>query len=169
MAKVTAPISIPEPVADIDSLWRTAQVLKEAVEVLQGIRGNRAAVIQEDLDNALGDLDKVIAGIEATGGGATSLTELSDVVDTFTGLTDGQVLTYDVTNGWQNETNDPNATHTGEVTGSLALTVDVSSITNRTAVTEVSESGTDDVALHDATDGTLKKSPVNLITDGGYF
>ncbi len=64
---------------------------------------------------------------------------------------------------------DENATHTGEVTGSVALTVQVSSITNRSAVTEVSELNTDEVALHDATDGSLKKTPVNLITDGGNF
>jgi len=59
--------------------------------------------------------------------------------------------------------------HTGEVTGTTALTVQVSSITNRTAVTEVSESGIDDIALHDATDGSFKKTPINLVTDGGYF
>lgn len=59
--------------------------------------------------------------------------------------------------------------HTGEVTGTTALTVQVSSITNRTAVTEVSESGVDELALHDATDGSFKKTPVNLVTDGGYF
>jgi hypothetical protein len=59
--------------------------------------------------------------------------------------------------------------HTGEVTGTTALTVQVSSITNRTAVAEVSELNTDDIALHDATDGTLKKTPINLVTDGGNF
>jgi hypothetical protein len=42
--------------------------------------------------------DRYIAG----SGGA--LTDLSDVKDTFVGLTDGQILTYDTTNGWQNET-----------------------------------------------------------------
>ena len=61
------------------------------------------------------------------------------------------------------------ATHTGEVTGDVALTVEVESITNRTAVTEISESGIDELALHDATDGSFKKTPVNLVTDGGYF
>jgi len=33
-----------------------------------------------------------------------ALTDLSDVINTFSGLLDGQVLTYDTTNGWQNET-----------------------------------------------------------------
>lgn len=167
MARVTAPISIPEPVANVDSLWRTAQVLKEAVEVLQGIRGNRAAVIQDDLDNALADLDAVIAEVEAAGGGASNLNELSDVVDTFTGLTDGQVLTYDTTNGWQNETNDPNATHTGEVTGALALTVQSVAITNKTDV--VADSADDVLIADDSDAGNLKKVNLSSIVDGGNF
>lgn len=70
-------------------------------------------------------------------------------------------------NTWQ--ALDGNATHTGEVTGATVLTGDVTLITNRAPVTEVSDSGTDDIALHDATDGSFKKTPVNLITDGGYF
>jgi hypothetical protein len=36
--------------------------------------------------------------------GSISLTDLSDTTATFAGLTDGQVLTYDSVNGWQNET-----------------------------------------------------------------
>ena len=87
---------------------------------------------------------------------------------------DNYVLTYDFAgNTIQLEPGGSGPTtdhpHTGEVTGTTALTVDVTSITNRTAVTEVSDSGIDDIALHDATDGSFKKTPVNLVTDGGYF
>ena len=46
--RVTKPISIPEPTNDVDSLWKTAQSLKEAVEIIQGIRGNRAAATEQD-------------------------------------------------------------------------------------------------------------------------
>lgn len=169
MARETPPISIPEPVANIDSLWRTAQVLKEAVEVLQGIRGNRAAITQEAFDRALSDLDAAISSVTTGGGGgATTLTQLNDVVDIFVGLADGQVLTYDTVNGWQNEVNETNATHTGEVTGSVGLTVDVSSITNKVDL-GVECDPLDDVAIHDDSIGDLKKVNVSVITDGGYF
>lgn len=92
-----------------------------------------------------------------------------------TSAEDNYVLTYDFAGntiqlepgGGGGPTSDH--PHTGEVTGTTALTVQVSSITNRTAVTEVSDSGIDDLALHDASDGSFKKTPVNLVTDGGYF
>lgn len=58
--------------------------------------------------------------------------------------------------------------HTGEVTGSVALTVEVQSITNKTALPTIADP-TDELAIHDQTDGLLKKTPVNYITDGGYF
>lgn len=63
---------------------------------------------------------------------------------------------------------EPNATHTGEVTGSQALTVQVQSITNKAILPTLAD-GTDEVPIHDQTDGSLKKSPVNYLTDGGYF
>ncbi len=53
-------ISIPEPTNDVDSLWRSVKALKEAVEVIQGIRGNRGYVLDEDFENAIGDLQKQI-------------------------------------------------------------------------------------------------------------
>lgn len=59
-----------------------------------------------------------------------------------------------------------NATHTGEVTGDIALTLDVTSITNRADV--VADSA-DDVAIHDDTDGGIKKVNLSSITDAGYF
>lgn len=59
----------------------------------------------------------------------------------------------------------PNATHTGEVTGATALTVDKSAITGKTAVTAV---GTDYVLISDTSDsGNLKKALVSDFAGGG--
>jgi hypothetical protein len=58
-----------------------------------------------------------------------------------------------------------NATHTGEVTGSGALTVDKTAITGKTAVTAV---GTDYVLISDTSDtGNLKKALVSDFTGSG--
>lgn len=59
-----------------------------------------------------------------------------------------------------------NATHTGEVTGDVALTLDVSAITNKT---DVVADAADDVVIHDDSDGSLKKVNLSSITDAGYF
>lgn len=57
-------------------------------------------------------------------------------------------------------------THIGEVTGDASLTLDVTAITNRNDVTAESA---DDVAIHDNSDGLIKKVNLSSITDGGYF
>jgi len=57
-----------------------------------------------------------------------------------------------------------NATHTGEVTGSGALTVDVTAISNRDLVTAA---GGDHVMIRDATDGLLKKVDAIDFLSGG--
>lgn len=57
MSRETQRISIPEPTNDPDALWRSVLILKEAVEVLQGIRGNRAAVTQIEYDKAIADIE----------------------------------------------------------------------------------------------------------------
>lgn len=62
----------------------------------------------------------------------------------------------------------PHDTHTGEVIGGTVLTVQVSSITNRQALPSLAET-TDEVGLHDQTDGSLRRASVNSLTDGGYF
>ena len=54
-------ISIPEPTNDLDALWSTTKALKEAVEMIQGIRGNREYVLVEDLEKQLDDIRKTIA------------------------------------------------------------------------------------------------------------
>jgi hypothetical protein len=74
-----------------------------------------------------------------------------------TAVTDGDILYVgDVTS---------NVTHTGEVTGSGALTVDKTAITNRTLVTA---SASDHVLIADASDSdNLKKVLVSDLTGGG--
>lgn len=58
-----------------------------------------------------------------------------------------------------------NATHTGEVTGSGALTVDKTAITGKTAVTAV---GTDYILISDTSDsGNLKKALASDLTGSG--
>lgn len=57
-------------------------------------------------------------------------------------------------------------THLGEVTGPETLTLDVTSITNRSTI--VADS-LDEISLKDTSDGTIRKTSLNSITDGGYF
>lgn len=59
-----------------------------------------------------------------------------------------------------------NATHTGEVTGATTLTLDVTAITNKT---DVVADSVDAVPIYDNTDGGIKRTALNSITDGGYF
>ena len=54
-------ISIPEPTNDLDALWNTTKALKEAVEIMQGIRGDREYLLVEDFNSKLADLEKIIA------------------------------------------------------------------------------------------------------------
>ena len=61
MSRETQRISISEPTNDPDALWRAVVLLKEAVEVLQGIRGNRADVTQNEYDKVIADLDNTLA------------------------------------------------------------------------------------------------------------
>lgn len=72
-----------------------------------------------------------------------------------------QVSTDDLTQG---STNLYNQTHTGEVTGSIALTVAAPAIGNRTLATIV---GTDTLLFKDATDGNLKKGLASDLLGGG--
>ena len=122
MAIIQKAISIPEPTNDPDALWRTTQALKETVEVMQGIRGNREYALLSDLDNL----------------STTTTTAAPAVIPT----------------------------HTGEVTGDTNLTLDVTAITNRVGVVA---DAADDVAIHDDTDGAIKKVNLSSITDAGYF
>lgn len=96
--KIQRAIGIPEPTNKPDALWRTTQALKEAVELLQGTRGNRAAVIQSELDKTLNDLqvqiDNSLTGNTVQYAAPTSAFGLADAsgvqavfpaaIDTFT-------------------------------------------------------------------------------------
>lgn len=93
--------------------------------------------------------------VSATGGGGA--------VDSVNGSTGVVVLdTDDISEG---VTNLYNKTHTGEVTGATALTLDKTAITNKTVVTAV---GTDYVLISDTSDsGNLKKALVSDFGGGG--
>ena len=90
MANQQKPVGIPEPTNDPDSLWRTTQALKEAVEILQGTRGNRAAALKSDLTASVVELTQV-----AGGAGISSIVE--DLTPQLGGNLD--VNNFDVTLG----------------------------------------------------------------------
>ena len=77
LRKIQSPIAIPEPTNQVDALWRTCMALKEAVEVLQGLRGNRAAALKVELDN-LGDEINNTGG----GGGGAGVDTFFELLDT---------------------------------------------------------------------------------------
>lgn len=102
---------------------------------------------------------KTDLGLTGTNSGdQTSIVGITGTKAQFdTAVTDGNFLYVgDVTS---------NATHTGEVTGSTALTIDPTAITGKSAVTAV---GTDYVLISDTSDsGNLKKALVSDFTSGG--
>lgn len=89
MAFVQRSVAIPEPTNEPDALWRTTQALKEAVEMLQGDRGSRAAALSTDVDALINDLQIQIDNISITA---------SSGVDSFnsrTGIVVPQLSDYD--------------------------------------------------------------------------
>ena len=98
------------------------------------------------------------------GGSAPTLTTTDDVVDMIhLSTNDGGTIWY----GTYALNAAIDLTHTGEVTGGHDATVlDVTAITNRT---DVVADQADDVAIHDDSDGTIKKVNLSSITDAGYF
>lgn len=56
--------------------------------------------------------------------------------------------------------------HLGEVTGAQSLAVEPIAITNKD---DVVADSTDDILIHDETDGALKKVNLSSVTDGGFF
>jgi len=182
-------IAIPEPTNEPDALWRTTQALKEAVEMLQGDRGSRAAALVSNVDVSINDLQVQIDALTLSAGGVNSFNTRtgavvplqSDYDSFFLTQAEGDALYEDdlgnpgsdgdhlvsTTGGVRTwETPAVAATHTGEVTGDTNLTVDVTAITNRT---DVVADAADDVAIHDDTDGSFKKVNLSSITDGGNF
>jgi len=123
---------------------------------LQSALDGKAPSLGAD-DNYVTDAEKVkLSNLSGTNtGDQTSIVGITGTKAQFnTAVTDGDILYVgDVTT---------NATHTGEVTGSGALTVDKTAITGKTAVTAV---GTDYVLISDTDDsGNLKKA---LVSDFG--
>ena len=84
---------------------------------------------------------------------------------TVIGATAGDVLTLAAgkTSLEYTTANASNATHTGQVTGSGALTVDVTAISDQTLVTAATG---DMVLIEDATDGALKRADISTFLDG---
>lgn len=100
------------------------------------------------------------------GGGATILNDLTDV--SIPSVSNDDVLQYNSgTAQWEPVTGDSiHPTHIGEVTGDISLSLDVSAITNQV---DVVADAADDVAIHDDSDGLIKKVNLSSITDAGYF
>jgi hypothetical protein len=182
MATVQKAIAIPEPTDAPDALWRTTQALKEAVEVLQGIRGNRAAAllceVQELIDGI--QYDEVAGGPYAPlvhthllTAGATDVTAVASEVNLLdlSGLTVGWGLIADsaTTASWQVLPAGSIPTHTGEVTGDTNLSLDVTAITNQTELTSTTIEATDELVVSDTTAGTLARADAAALTDAGNF
>lgn len=124
---------------------------------LQGALDGKAATLGAD-DNYVTDAEKTkLANLSGTNtGDQTSIVGITGTKAQFdTAVTDGNFLYVgDVTT---------NATHTGEVTGSGALTVDKTTITNKTLVTAAVG---DHVLIADASDSdNLKRVTVQTIID----
>jgi hypothetical protein len=115
----------------------------------------------DQLNTAISDADVATGGGTATGtntGDQTTIVGITGTKAEFdTAVTDGNFLYVgDVVS---------NATHTGEVTGSGALTVDKTAITNKTTVTPVSG---DFILVSDTSDGgNLKKANFSDFGGGG--
>lgn len=109
-------------------------------------------------------------------GDQTSIVGITGTIAQFnTAITDGDLATgggtATGTNTGDNAVNSnysglvSNATHTGEVTGATALTIDKTAITGKTEVTAV---GTDYVLISDTSDsGNLKKALASDLAGGG--
>ena len=90
---------------------------------------------------------------------ASSHTNGTDDIQSATNAQKGVATAAQITAVETNTDKVTNAAHTGEVSGSAALTLNVTAISNKSLVTAV---GTDHVVIVDATDGSIKKA---LISD----
>ena len=119
----------------------------------------------------------LLRNVAGTFNGSFTNTNTADRIYTLPNAAGTVALTSDITgtnsgtNTGDNATNSQysglvtNATHTGEVTGSGALTVDKTAITGKSVVTAV---GTDYVLISDTSDsGNLKKALASDLTGGG--
>ena len=151
-----------DPVADL-----TTDILNIASRngvKITGHAGGDSLIFERDYGDSTSTYSQTKTEVAAQ---ITSLALLSagtdNVKDTHIDFGTGanQVSTNDLTQG---STNLYNQAHTGEVTGSIALTMNAAAITNRTLVTIASN---DTLLLKDATDGSLKKGVVSDIASAG--
>ena len=146
------------------------------VLILDDTDGALKKALVSDFGSGSGDVTKVGTPVDDQVGvwtgdgtieGTASLTYDGTVLDivgniTLTGTVDGIDIATDVA---ANTLKVTNATHTGEVTGSGALTVDSTAITNKSTVTAV---GSDYVLISDTNDGgNLKKALISDFASAG--
>ena len=80
-------ISIPEPTNNVDSLWSSVKAIKEAVETIQGIRGDREYALDSVMNEAINDLQVQINKIDVSTSAGATLTGVWQF-DDGTGATD---------------------------------------------------------------------------------
>jgi hypothetical protein len=143
----------------LDTAITQSNTFSRHLSIEQGLdRGTQVDLSQqEQLDRCI----KVpVSDGEESGGTAFTATlppvEGATAGDVLTLATGKTVLEYTTANA-------SNATHTGQVTGSGALTVDVTAISDQTLVTAVSG---DMLLIEDATDGALKRVNASDLLDG---
>ena len=176
-------ISIPEPTNEVNALWSSVKALKEAVEMIQGIRGDREAALKVDVLEELDDLQEQIKAIDVSGGGTPTALSLGTITAITMGITsdggaDDVVLPEADTDDagllgadkWDeivaNTAKAANANHTGQVTGSGALALDVTAVTDQPASGVIV--GSDTIIINDG--GTLSEATMDQVatfTGGG--
>ena len=169
----TKPEAIIRYHGDDEPLNRTLDVMRRTLETVGGQRGNRAdqGVTYRGLEAALQEYFDVLEN-GSTGLGTTRVTADQAVLDAQAAAAAAAQAAQDAQDA-ADAAADAIAyaaeAHTGEITsavGSHSMQLDVTSITNQTNV--VAEAA-DDIAIHDASDGTIKKINLSSITDGGSF
>ena len=143
----------------LDTAITQRNTFSRHLSIEQGLdRGTQVDLSQqEQLDRCI----KVPVSDGEESGGTAFVAELPPVE----GATAGDVLTLTTgkTGLEYTTSNASNATHTGQVTGSAALTVDVTAISDQTLVTAASG---DMLLVEDATDGALKRIDASDLLDG---
>jgi len=150
------------PIVNIDSTTDTditTNNAKVGITTAQAadIVTNNAKVTNVDTNLSLGTITSTTMDVNSSDG--TNATLISATA------TDSGLMTSAKFNEVEaNTLKVTNATHTGEVTGSGALTVDPTTISNKALVTPVA---TDMVLLWDATDSALKRADASDFLSGG--
>jgi len=153
---------------DYDTTWSTAGAGDMVLASVQSVTGKKTF---DSTKLAVKGSSTGVTTVASANAGATDYTAtlkaetgtvalISDITGTNSGTNSGDNATNTQYSGLVS-----NATHTGEVTGATALTVDKTAITGKTAVTAV---GTDYILISDTSDtGNLKKALASDLTSGG--